>query len=71
MVSNLAAIHSFLYHMAVSGGGGAWVNRDGLVIEPRPLTITQGEMDFLDEFFTLKGAPADVAAAELELLANE
>ena len=70
MVSNLAAIHSFLYHMAVSGGG-AWVNRAGLVIEPRPLTITQGEMDFLDEFYSSKRTPEDAAATEIELLANE
>ena len=56
--------------MAVSGGG-AWVNRAGLVIEPRPLTITQGEMDFLDEFYSSKRTPEDAAATEIELLANE
>ena len=38
MVTNLADIHSFLYQMAFLGG--AWTNKDGPVIEPRPLTIT-------------------------------
>ena len=70
MITNLALIHSFMYQMAFSGGG-VWVNRDGPVIEPRPLTITQAEMDFLDEFYTSRSAPADAAAAEIELLAQE
>ena len=69
MVTNLADIHSFLYQMAFLGG--AWTNKDGPVIEPRPLTITQGEMDFLDKFYSSKRTPEDAAAAEIELLANE